>query len=422
MAILVGDDGRNILVGGNTADTIRGAGGNDSLYGNGGNDSVYGGYGSDLLLGGAGSDRRFGGEGNDRLVGGLGRDFLTGGAGGDTFVFDEKDAGDATCGRSDVILDVGKGDIINLMAVDVTYYEANTAAELDPGGLMLTEGDDGNLHITWNTFGALHDVEVRGNIDYWDLLLGHMRWYVDDYYGNLGSGPLLGGNETRIGRIESTADFDYFRLNTEANRLYTFHLDEAPGAADPLGWYELSIFDAQHDLVIFEQGEDGFPVTGYFYAEKAETILLGVSNNYSTELGTYALGIESVHYVDDYDSLHYGKLAPGTSKSGNIGHPGDADTFTFHVVKGETYAIDVRGASSNAGTLANPDGVVFDSDWNYVAFGHDDGKGLDERITFTAEENGTYALVVSDQRVDVEEALATGTYRVHLTVADALLA
>lgn len=427
MTVLIGDDDDDILVGGGAADSIVGKGGDDRLFGRGGNDTLRGGTGIDTLSGGlgsdslagrAGDDRLFGGDGKDTLVGGLGRDFLNGGTGADTFRFDDKDAPGG--GRSDVILDLGKGDIIDLMALDVTYFESNTAAELEPGGLTLLRGDDDNLHIVWNTHGAVHDIEIRGDVDYWDVLQDHMRWYVDDHTGGSGSGPFLGGNETRIGKIETTADFDYFRLKMQADKLYTIRLDGAPKAANPLDWFELSAVDQHGDLVIFRQGAADFPVEVRFHAEKAETLFLGVSNNYSAEVGAYTLTIESARYVDDYGSLgdaDAGKLVAGTSTSGKIGHDYDDDAFTFRVEKGETYRIDVSGASTGGGTLEDPVFSVYDSRGNSIA-----GGGFGEPAEFTAEEDATYTVVVEDLVWSSNDPPDTGRYRISLTEGDPLLA
>ena len=62
-----------------------------------------------------------------------------------------------------MILDLGRGDIIDLLAVGCHLLRGYSDVEPFRGGLLLTEGADGSTYITWNTFGAFHDVEVRGH-------------------------------------------------------------------------------------------------------------------------------------------------------------------------------------------------------------------------------------------------------------------
>jgi hypothetical protein len=415
MAILVGDNDSEILVGRGGADTIRGNGGNDTLLGLGGNDRIEGGVGSDRLFGGAGHDRLFGGAGGDVLVGGLGRDFLSGGAGADTFRFDDKDAGDATNGPlSDVILDLGAGDVIDLLAVDVVTASPLGGLEPERGTFSLTLGGDGGAYITWNTFGGYHDIEVQGVTDLYDLYWNHIRWYVDDNYGGFGTTVTIGGNETRHGTIENGSDEDWFRLDVRADRLYTFTIAGEDGARQALPTPALDLVD-----------EEGFGVEHVhdeltFYAQEAGTYYLRVGNDDFGTAGSYEFVVESVAYEDDYgdwNDASRGKLAAGGSRTGNIGHVNDEDAFAFKVEAGKTYTIDVRGASSKAGTLVDPYVVIDDQSGTYVWDDTDGGKGADARAAFTAWETATYTATVF-----AENFGETGTYEITLAVEDSLLA
>lgn len=400
MSILVGNDKGNVLVGGGAADTLYGKGGNDSLYGKGRSDALYG---------GSGSDRLYGGEGNDTLVGGLGRDFLTGGAGRDTFRFDDKDAGDATAGPlSDVILDLGTGDVIDLLAVDVLWYDGGV--EPVRGGLSVTGGADGSAYITWNTFGTFHDIEVRGVTDLYDLLWNHIRWYADDNYGGFGTSVRIAAGDKRSGTIENGFDEDWFRLDVQANRLYTFTIAGKDGAKPALEFVSLDLYKA-----------DGEPVThthdeAQLVTQAAGTYYLQATNDFSGGVGSYVLGVKSVYYKDDYgdwDDPDRGEISAGTSKTGKIGHQGDDDAFAFAVEAGRTYTIDVKGASSNAGTLVDPYAVVYDPSGSWVTEDSDSGAGEDAQIVFTAWEDSIYTVNVLGENFG-----ETGTYTVSLSVSD----
>lgn len=123
---MFGNNGNDRLFGGDDDDRIFGGSGDDALYGDNGDDRLYGGVGderlsggdgNDRLDGGIGSDRLSGGEGNDRLVGGFGTDLLRGGSGKDAFIFLDLKDSPAHSGR-DVIQDFGRGDRIDLSAID----------------------------------------------------------------------------------------------------------------------------------------------------------------------------------------------------------------------------------------------------------------------------------------------------------------
>ena len=413
MAILIGDNDSDILVGGGAADIIRGLGGNDRLSGLGGNDRLEGGLGNDSLFGGNGSDMLFGGAGRDLLVGGLGRDFLSGGAGADTFRFDDRDAGDATAGPgSDVILDLGAGDVIDLLAVDVLQYSGG----LEPGrgGLSVTLASDGSAYITWKTFDTFHDIEVVGVTDLYDLYWNHIRWYVDDNYGGFGTTVTIGGNETRKGTIDVIGDEDWYRVDVKAEQLYTFSIAGADGAKKALESVALDLYDADGNSISHVHDKLDF------YAKDSGTYYVQLTDDFAGAVGSYEFGVASVAYKDDYgrwDEADRGKLFAGTSKPGNIGHSGDEDAFVFSVVEGKTYTIDVRGASSKAGTLIDPYAYVYDKDGNWITDDYDSGKGEDAKIEFTAWENATYTVTVAD-----ENWSALGTYKIALSVQDPLLA
>ena len=137
---LVGDAEANILGGGAGDDTLMGGGGNDTLLGGADTDTADYSYlsagftatldsagtaivtaaaddidflaGIENLVGGSGDDIFFGDAGANVLAGGGGADTLTGGGGADRFVF-----GAAALGATDVIVDFGNDDTLDLAAL-----------------------------------------------------------------------------------------------------------------------------------------------------------------------------------------------------------------------------------------------------------------------------------------------------------------
>ncbi|MFT3973580.1 MAG: hypothetical protein QM699_09070 [Amaricoccus sp.] len=130
------------------------------LLGGAGDDGASGAVGADVLRGGAGDDTLAGDWGRDVLVGGEGADELRGGPGGDVFRFASA-AEIGWGGGSDVIVDLGTGDRIDLRGVDadtgtrgVQGFEfvgadwfSGAAGELRFSGGRLTggAGDDGAI-------------------------------------------------------------------------------------------------------------------------------------------------------------------------------------------------------------------------------------------------------------------------------------
>lgn len=250
MSDIFGDWTRDVLSGTATADRIfgfsgrdrlSGLGGDDSLVGGRGDDSLYGGDGDDLLHGGTGSDSLRGGAGADTLVGGRGHDDLYGGAGADTFRFDDRDAGDFASGQADVIHDFGAHDILDLTRVDLLYDAFDAGPE--PGrGSFSTWQVNGDTYVSWNTFGGLHDVVLKG---YTGDVSSQIRWYQDDFSADGSTEGRVAAGESQAGVIEVSQDADWFKIDLTAGQVYTFDLkgDQGKGGLpDPY----LTLYDADN--------------------------------------------------------------------------------------------------------------------------------------------------------------------------------
>lgn len=415
MAIHVGDGRSNTLVGQNGADRLFGLGGEDTLSGRGGADVLNGGIGRDLLAGGSGNDRLFGGPGSDRLiggggndllVGGLGPETLTGGAGDDTFRFDDRDSGDVSRGRADVIVDLGEGDVIDLIDVDALYvdYDRNP----DRGGLSYWAGEE-NTYITWNTFGSVHDIEVRGFIGTEEELFDHIRWYRDDNFGTINTTHTIRGGQTIRGNLEVAEDADWFRIEVQAGRLYNFH-------ADGWGTGDLTARDIDVELV---DGDRNWIAGGWddasipFLAETSGTYYV-VVDNYHGDRGTYELSANSRVYSDSHghDRASGTAMVVGDTVDGALELRMDQDYFRLVLEEGETYQFTL---TSQADTLGQPELHMSDASGSRIAT---DSGTSDEAATIshTAEADGTYYLRVQD------DLQGFGAYEIAVTQDDPLIA
>ena len=108
-----------------------------------------------------------------------------------------------------------------------------------------------------------------------------------------------------------------------------------------------------------------------------------------------------------------GRVTVGNSLTGEIETTNDSDAFAVELVAGRTYRIDLEGAATDKGTLADPFlRWLRDSSGNglHGTRDYDGGEGLNPRQVFTPQVSGTYYITASGQGDSV------GTYT--LTVTD----
>ena len=116
--------------------------------------------------------------------------------------------------------------------------------------------------------------------------------------------------------------------------------------------------------------------------------------------------------IDDFrdDTDTTGTVEVGGSVTGEIEAQGDEDWFAVTLEAGKTYQIDMEGSETDGGTLENPflytmrdaNGdvlrIVHDNgSWsqNVWTSAQDSGEGLNSRVTFTPDEDGTYYVVAA---------------------------
>ena len=108
-----------------------------------------------------------------------------------------------------------------------------------------------------------------------------------------------------------------------------------------------------------------------------------------------------------------GRVTVGNSLTGEIETTNDSDAYAVELVAGRTYRIDLEGAATGKGTLADPFlRWLRDSSGNglHGTRDYDGGEGLNPRQVFTPQVSGTYYITASGQGHSV------GTYT--LTVTD----
>ncbi len=399
---LFGLDGDDWLSGGNGSDRLYGDVGDDSLYGGGGNDRLFGGEGDDVLRGGAG---------RDLLVGGLGKDLLIGGAGPDTFRFGMHDAGDLYGGEADSIADFGADDTIDLRGAGIRYV---TDAGADPGrGALSIWSGDGNTYLSWNTGGAIHDLELTG---FTGDPYSQIVWYDDDFTASVATTGVLAVGTPATGAIEVVGDEDWFAIDLEVGQLYTFDLSGAPSGDGTLANPWLALYDSGGQYLLdVDNSTDSLEPRLSFAPDVSGTYYVSSYGGHGT--GTYTLEATSQPYVDDFpaNDTTTGVVAPGGTATGEIGISGDADWFKLAVTEGETYTIEIRGVDGGGGTLADPFMNLYTAAGDYLGFS-DDGNGTrDAQYVYTATE--TADIYIEATSYDP----GTGTYEVAVALGDTTL-
>jgi hypothetical protein len=119
-------------------------------------------------------------------------------------------------------------------------------------------------------------------------------------------------------------------------------------------------------------------------------------------------------YPDDYgDDINFAwHLTVGTPQNGNIELPADFDWFRVKLDAGIRYSIQVKGADSNNGTLADPYVNIWDSTSHLLAGDNDTGLGRDAYLSFTPSTSGYYYITASSFISG-----AIGSYTVKVNVA-----
>lgn len=117
--------------------------------GTGNGDTLFSGLGPDQLFGYSGDDILSAGSGNDLLAGGDGDDQLFGGSGSDRFLYDMRGFG------ADTIADFGKGDRIDLRALNISDL-----SQLAP--FMTQAGSDVRIAFQWA--GRTETIMVKNKV------------------------------------------------------------------------------------------------------------------------------------------------------------------------------------------------------------------------------------------------------------------
>ncbi len=285
-----------------------------------------------------------------------------------------------------------------------------------------TQNDDGGVRLNSRMFFTAdrygdHYIAVgaRGNgAGTYKLLVEEVS--TDDYpAGEFGAVSV--GGATR-GEIEMPGDKDSFEMRLEAGRIYRIEMDGSPVAGRQIIGRLSDLRDEQGNLVTGYHREDPTRVSFRPGEDGVYTIKVGSTTDDTRNTGSYALSVRDITHADDIPVGTYGALTVGNPVPGEIERRGESDWFTFTLVAGALYQVDVRGSETGKGTLADPylHGIYRDNgDGDYGekladSADNDSGAGLDSLVLVRAPESGDYYLSVG-----AYYTRGTGTYTVSVT-------
>ena len=235
-----------------------------------------------------------------------------------------------------------------------------------------------------------------------------------------GDAPLTAGH-LDVGRplaasVDSSRDVDWFGATLAAGQAYRITVRGADSGVgtlqDPL---LIGVFSADGSVLVGSGNDNaqGLDAVSIFTPATAGTfyIAVGAANDGT---GRYELALETTVQTGDLASnaSTLGVLRPGSPQPGALETAGDVDWFRLDLAGGTSYQIDMLGAPTGKGSLADPLllGVYTASGAALPSTQDDDsGEGANARALFTPEASGVYYVSASGY------AGQAGSYQIQLT-------
>jgi hypothetical protein len=237
----------------------------------------------------------------------------------------------------------------------------------------------------------------------------------DDFSDYLSTTGVVASSGSINGNIESALDSDWFRISLTEGTRYLFDLegtDTSRGTlVDP--FLKLYFSNGTYAGVFDDDTGTGLnsrivfipTLTGIYYLE---------ATSVGTSTGTYRLSASVATITDDFaaSTATTANLAIGGSATGTIEIVGDIDWFRIEGTAGTTYQIDVEGADTGLGSLADPFLGIYLANGTDTGLSDDDsGTGLNSSFFLTTTTGGNFYFAVSGFSDN------TGTYTISARTA-----
>jgi hypothetical protein len=240
---------------------------------------------------------------------------------------------------------------------------------------------------------------------------GHAAAQTEDDYGAVPaeSGQVAVGGGAQTGTLETAGDVDWFAVDLTQGQQYQIDLEGEPTAQGTLSDPRVEVLGPNGNVVAGDDdGGTGFNSRLRFTAGQTGTFYVA-AGAFGSATGTYSVTVEE--YTPPPDDFAgsvdtEGTVSVGGSATGEIGHDGDLDWFAVDLSAGQSYAIDLEGDPTGAGSLSDPYLHLYDADGREIDFNDDGGQGFNSRLIFTPDRAGRYYVGAG------AFGSATGTYRV----------
>lgn len=200
------------------------------------------------------------------------------------------------------------------------------------------------------------------------------------------------------GSIDSPRDIDWYSVALTAGTTYI--IDErgtATGNGTLTDPYFIGVYDAAGVLIPGTGNDDfgGNTNSQVTFTPQTSGIYYLAAGGYFNYTGTYQLTINAGAPSTDIpaSTLSAAVVTVGSSFAGDIEIAADVDWIGVTLTEGQAYQVDLTGAASTGGTLADPYiHGIYSSTGSVVAgtADNDSGTGTDAQVVFTAPTTGTY--------------------------------
>ena len=222
--------------------------------------------------------------------------------------------------------------------------------------------------------------------------------------------------------VNGRRDHDWFAVELEAGETYRVEVRSSTVYGTLFDAALAGIYDANGRFIAGTRDDNGgHPATWdslkHFTPETSGTYYVAATTgtkSADTKTGTYTVMVDK---KDDYAASveTTGKVAVDGSATGKIDNPIDEDWFAVELEAGKVYRIEVKGAGTGDGTLADPVlSGVRDAHGNRIqgTFDNDGGEGRNSLKIFIPETSGTYYVGASAGSFADPLPYVTGSYTV----------
>lgn len=222
------------------------------------------------------------------------------------------------------------------------------------------------------------------------------------------------------GRISPAGDRDRFDTRLDGGQLYAIW---ATGrGSDPLDDASLRVFRGGQVVRRDDDSGPGLDPQIFMRPGSSGFVKIEVSG-FRNNTGDYRLIVARDDFRNVWDGPGpAGLLQPGQGGVGRINYAADTDIVNTPLVQGLVYRFDMKGASTDSGTLRDPALGLSNPNGRLVAFDDDSGIGLNAQFFYRAgtsgrfhmeaegvDGTGDYWLKVSFGRASLDADRVTGT-------------